>query len=119
MENPAALKVLLIDDDSSVLGALSHYLKYDYNVVPAHNVQGAVAAMSGAPYDIALIDLHLHEMDGFELRDVLLHLQPTLRVVLMTGGATPAEQKRLDLVEWINKPFLLSELHDLLASPRK
>ena len=60
--------ILLADDNPENLGVLSKILEHaGYKVRTAQNGQLALNSIKAAPPDLALIDLHMPVMDGYEL----------------------------------------------------
>lgn len=78
-------------------------------------------AVRRSPVELALIDIHMPEMDGIELLVNLKAAAPTLPVIVMSGGE---QSDRLDLLRdarslgaagILAKPFTLEELRDLVS----
>ena len=84
------MKVLLIDDHPLILAALQAVIRGlgdDVTVVGASTEREARAALKRDPdYDLALLDLHLGEADGFELLAELRGLYPALPIVVVSAS---------------------------------
>jgi DNA-binding NtrC family response regulator len=106
--------ILVMDDDLLALESLESYLKQaDYTVVTASSAREAVEQAREFPCDVALLDMKMPEMDGFQVAAILRQLQPDLRVVIFTGYAsleTEARAAQLDFYEYLPK----SNWYDLL-----
>jgi DNA-binding NtrC family response regulator len=106
--------ILVMDDDLLALESLESYLKQEgYNVVTASSAREAVEQARETPCDVALLDMKMPEMDGFQAAAVLRQLQPDLRVIIFTGYAsleTEARAAQLDFYEYLPK----SNWYDLL-----
>jgi len=106
--------ILVMDDDLLALESLENYLKQaDYTVVTASSAREAIEQARETPCDVALLDMKMPEMDGFQVAAVLRQLQPDLRVVMFTGYAsleTEARAAQLDFYEYLPK----SNWYDLL-----
>jgi len=102
--------ILVIDDEPSVIRALSGLLRRDgYVVGTASNGRHALAQLQVQPYDVILCDLRMPELDGPAFYDLLTRQYPTLRqrVIFLTGDASGAASGRF-LTQcgrpWLRKP---------------
>lgn len=85
--------ILVVDDHKPVLDSLAHILgKSGYRVVCADSAASAILVASTEPFDLALIDVHLPTMNGFECLRIIRQNQTEnsgpLRVWFMTGAPT-------------------------------
>ena len=73
------------------------------------------SAENGDPYDLAILDMHMPEMDGLELANRLRALRPDLPLVLYTslGGAEATDPVFSGVLA---KPVKQSQLFDMLVS---
>ena len=106
--------ILVVDDDLLVLESLDDFLKQaSYNVTTANSAREAIEQARETPYDVAVLDMKMPEMDGFQVAAMLRQLQPSLRVIIFTGYASlegEARAAQLDFYEYLPK----SNWHDLL-----
>ena len=117
--------ILVMDDDLLALESLESYLKQaGYTVVTASTAREAVERARGISCDVALLDMKMPEMDGFQVAAMLRQLHPTLRVVMFTGYAsleTEARAAQLDFYEYLPKSnwydLLLPTIERVLAEP--
>ena len=117
--------ILMMDDDLLVLESLEDYLKQaGYTVVTASSAREAVEQARETPADVALLDMKMPEMDGFQVAAMLRQLQPNLRVIMFTGYAsleTEARAAQLDFYEYLPKSnwydLLLPTIERVLAEP--
>ncbi|MGD2143097.1 MAG: response regulator [Anaerolineae bacterium] len=117
--------VLVMDDDLVALESLESYLKQaNYKVIAASSAREAVERARETPCDVALLDMKMPEMDGFQVAAMLRQLQPDLRVVMFTGYAsleTEARAAQLDFYEYLPKSnwynLLLPTIERVLAEP--
>jgi DNA-binding NtrC family response regulator len=122
-----ASTILVMDDDLLALESLESYLKQaDYSVVTASSAREAVDKAQETPCDIALLDMKMPEMDGFQVAAMLRQLQPDLRVIIFTGYAsleTEARAAQLDFYEYLPKSnwydLLLPTIERVLAEPER
>ena len=113
-------RVLVIDDDVAIAGAIKRLLSSDHEV---STVQGAKMAMdlfsAGNRFDVVLCDLMMPQVTGMDLHAWLLGLdrQQASRMVFITGGAfTPTARAFLDGVtnQRVEKPFEVQGLRALV-----
>ncbi len=119
--------ILVMDDDLLVLESLEDYLKQaGYTVVTASSAREAVERAGETPADVALLDMKMPEMDGFQVAAMLRQLRPDLRVIMFTGYAsleTEARAAQLDFYEYLPKSnwydLLLPTIERVLAEPER
>jgi DNA-binding NtrC family response regulator len=119
--------ILVMDDDLLALESLENYLKRaDYTVVTAGSAREAVERARGIPCDVALLDMKMPEMDGFQVAAMLSQFQPDLRVIMFTGYAsleTEARAAQLDFYEYLPKSnwydLLLPTIERVLEEPQR
>lgn len=106
--------VLVVDDDPLVLESLESFLKdAGYAVANASSAREAIDQARETSFDVAVLDMKMPEMDGFQVAALLRQLQPDLRVIIFTGYAsleTEARAAQLDFYEYLPK----SNWYDLL-----
>jgi CheY-like chemotaxis protein len=115
------MRVLVVEDDADVLGALVTVLEdQGYEVATARNGLEALERLRSGPRPaIILLDLMMPEMSGFEFRARQL-ADPSiadLPVAVLTAGALSERVRDLRPVACFVKPFELDALLDLLESP--
>jgi DNA-binding response OmpR family regulator len=114
--------ILLVDDDALIRRALTLALeRIGHAVLTAENgLEGARRARDAA-IDLALVDIHMPDMDGLELLVQLRATAPTLPVIVMSGGDQTRDLSLLKDVTLLGaaaalaKPFSLDELYGLVA----
>ena len=102
-------RVLVVDDNASILLLCERILKVAYQVTSVASAAEALEAMKREPYDLVLTDLRMPNMDGVALVKETMKLQPPPRVLAMTGLLTSEMQQRLRTIplseKIIRKPF--------------
>jgi DNA-binding response OmpR family regulator len=79
-------KILVIDDDKSVLRTLTLILKRDYyDVDTAETGKEALEKAGAGEYDATLIDVRLPDMDGTDLLPRLQKTLPEAVKIMITG----------------------------------
>jgi len=108
------MRLLLVEDDASIAtGIAEAFARQGDGVDVLANADPAVAALSMTAYDLAIVDVGLPGMDGFEL--VRRIRQRGLDVPVMMLTARDAVQDRvrglnLGADDYLVKPFALDEL---------
>jgi CheY-like chemotaxis protein len=110
MAPPTPAKILLIDDEPSLVRGLTRLLHRDgYSVDTAPNGQHALAQLQTQRYDLILCDLHMPVLDGPAFYALLTQQYPALRqrVIFLTGN-TGGAASRAFLTQsgrpWLRKP---------------
>ena len=102
--------VLIIDDETANIIALTNILSKEYDVFAAKNGADAIALAEEHMPDVILLDVIMPEMDGYEVISTLKTLEKTkeIPVIFITGlDNVEAERKGLALgaADYIPKPF--------------
>jgi CheY-like chemotaxis protein len=98
LERPHPIRnVLVVDDNVDAADTLGALLSaWGYHVTVAHDGPAALAALQDALPDIALLDIGMPAMDGYELA-AHLRFQPgcaELPIVAITGSGGPEDVRR-------------------------
>ncbi|MCB2229766.1 sigma-54 dependent transcriptional regulator [bacterium] len=108
------MRILLVDDDSSVRRVLQFKLqKKGYEVTTASDGVEALAALKERAYDLLLSDIRMPKMDGVELLEQATAVRPEIKVILITAHATvtqAVQAVKLGAFDYITKPFEDDEL---------
>jgi two-component system, NtrC family, nitrogen regulation response regulator NtrX len=102
------IRVLIVDDEPSVLLETSASLKRHYEVLTASRAEEAERVLGDQKVDLLLTDLRLPGKDGISLLESVKGSHPDLPVVLMSGHGTIEEAVkaiRLGAVDFVEKPF--------------
>jgi len=109
--------VSIVDDDAFVRNALRRLLRSAGYSVEAHSSGPALLqSIQDHVPDCILLDLHMPEMNGFEVQAELRHRGIQAPVVIVTGQGTPERCKRAlsnGAFAFICKPI---DATDLLAA---
>jgi len=113
---------LVADDDTSVRDSLSRVLAdADYEVTAVADGQLVLDRLTGARFDVLILDLDLPVRSGWEVLDSLKNSHPALPTIVITGlpDARTARAAR-PLAVFMEKPIeawaLLDAIARLLAS---
>jgi CheY-like chemotaxis protein len=119
-------RIVVIDDEPLILRATKRLLQglgHRVRTYPSGRI--AVELMRRERADVALVDLHMSEMDGIQVLGRLLAMDQPPAVIVMSGDAKTPVQQRLaelgltDRVGYLGKPFTVSELEAELARALK
>jgi DNA-binding response OmpR family regulator len=115
----AARRVLLVDDDSAILGMMSQGLeRKGFEVVAASSVTEALRRIATESFDVLITDLHMpNPGDGFTVVSAMRHSQPNALTMLVSGY--PDVQSAMAAIlleadEILVKPFEIGRLIDLV-----
>jgi PAS domain S-box-containing protein len=82
-------RVLLVDDDTDILLALSDYLyREGFEVEAVGTGEAALERSTTSSYDVVLLDIGLPDRNGIEVLNELSHTHPHLPVILLTAFTT-------------------------------
>lgn len=120
------VRILIIDDEKDTVTILQMLLDDSgYKTDGYESPKAALAAFTPGKYQIALVDLRMREMDGFELSKQLIYADSAIKVCFMTSFDWHSLPSSLRLSEsvipsdrYFRKPFsamhLLTSIRDLL-----
>ena len=112
---PGAVRLLVVDDDVAICNQLAGGLaQAGFQVVTANDAAGAFAVAKQTPPDVAIVDLGMPGVSGF---DVIRHLKElhgsAVHVIVLTGQddeASRAEAFDAGTNDYVLKPIGLSEI---------
>jgi CheY-like chemotaxis protein len=112
--NSGAKRVLLVDDDHTIIVVVNRMLEALGFCVQAVNSGGeAKECISQSRYDLLVSDLQMPDIDGYMLSSWLKETSQDTKVIIMTGlgCADVVHYMNTGIVDgWVFKPFSLSEL---------
>ncbi len=95
---PANDMILLAEDNAFVRMQIAKFLTdAGYPVMEAESGEGALSMLEKHSFGLAIVDVRMEPMDGFEFIRTMRGLDVRIPVVLVTGDSTP------DLLEQANK----------------
>lgn len=125
-ENLTGLRALMVDDNQTNRSILHHYANgWGIRDGDAESGPRALeilrrAARNGEPFDLAILDLNMPEMDGIELAKAIKadpELEQT-RLVMLTSSSTAGDvshARHIGVVDYLTKPVRRSELYQCLV----
>ncbi|WP_083712759.1 PP2C family protein-serine/threonine phosphatase [Paludisphaera borealis] len=111
MTDPRDASILVVDDDPGMLRAVSRILaRRQHRVVCVDSGAGALAQAKTSRFDLAIVDVRLPEMNGFDVTRALKKDAPDIDVIIMTGNAEEPDENLLRAIDegafyFIQKPF--------------
>jgi two-component system OmpR family response regulator len=108
------VRVLVVEDELAIQDILAMSLAFvGYDVIRAASGAAALAEAESSPVDLALLDVMLPDIDGFDLLHRLRQIHPDMAAVFVT--ARDALEDRLTGLtrggdDYVTKPFSLEEV---------
>jgi len=86
MSGSEKVKILLVDDDQTLLEYLAKRLQREgFSARPTFSGEEALEAVVDEDFDVAVVDLRMPGMDGVETQRRLKEVLPLLQCVVLTG----------------------------------
>ena len=106
--------ILIAEDDPAILAGLSDILKLEgYNVVEALNGRIALSLYRSSHPDLALLDVMMPEMNGYDVCRAIRREDERTPIVLLTAKGEEIDKVvglELGADDYIVKPFSIAEL---------
>ncbi|UUX35346.1 response regulator transcription factor [Fundicoccus culcitae] len=100
--------ILVVDDNKHTQQLMTAILEAEqFNVVIANDGQEALDILETQHIDLAIIDIMMPNMDGYELTQTLREAQNTLPILMISAKQLPADKKQGFLVgidDYMTKP---------------
>lgn len=107
------VKLLLVDDDRTLLNLLGQFLRGEgFEVLEAFNGEAGIRLAYQDHPDLVLLDVMLPGMDGWEICARLREMS-NVPIIMLTAKATEADKLRgfrLGVDDYVTKPFSFAEL---------
>ena len=117
-------RILVADDDATILDALSTLLARDYEVVAARNGEDLLGELERQPFDLVVLDLRMPLVHGESaLAAIHARVRP-IPVIVMSGNRARIEEAlRRGADDSLAKPFAFRELEEkitrLIGDPKE
>ena len=108
--------ILIIEDNFDILDNLTEYLEIEgYKVLVANNGKSGVDLAREFIPDLIICDVLMHEMDGYEVLQLLLDTSKTYEIPFifstsMSEKIDRTEAMKLGADDYIVKPFDMEDL---------
>ncbi len=107
-------RVLLVDDEPSILSVLSALLKAEsYEVTPVLGGEKAREMLRSEIFDLMISDIRMSPVNGMELLRQAHEERPQMPVIMLTAYGsveTAIEALKLGAFDYVTKPFKVDEL---------
>ena len=118
-------RILMIDDDALLAAPLATYFRrFDFELDSATRPSDGLAKLRAQPYDAAILDVMLPEMDGFELCRAIRR-ESDIPIVMLTARGEVMDRivgLEIGADDYIPKPFepreLLTRIQTILRRAR-
>ncbi len=121
--NNQQMSILILDDEPIVTKRLKPSLeKKGYYVETFTRSIDAITRFKQRPFDIVITDLKMEGIDGMEFLTEVKEMRPETEVIVITGFATmdtAKESFQKGVLDFLAKPFRLSEIHEAVAKAEK
>lgn len=112
-------RILVIDDDPEVVDILVTTLRDEgYGVLGALTSDEGLKLVILSRPDLVLLDIMLPGMNGIEVLKHIRSINPTIKVVMVTGNTDPVlarEALELGALAYVDKPFDFAYLKRIVA----
>jgi DNA-binding response OmpR family regulator len=115
-------KILVVDDEEDVVDVLRLVLgKKGYEVATATSGMDGLARAQSALPDLILLDIMMHQMDGWEVLKLLKLDERTgaIPVVILSARVEPKDKIRglqEGAIDYVTKPFAVREILAKIAA---
>ena len=107
-------EILIVDDDPNFRILLEEYFsKQGFNAATVGGGEDAINLLSEREFDVALLDLVMPGMDGYDVMDYINDQELETHVIVITGYASKQSavaSLRRGVYDFLGKPFDLEEL---------
>jgi DNA-binding NtrC family response regulator len=114
MTDQPTIRILLVDDEKSLLEYLSkRLLRKGHTVRAVFSGEEAVEVAKDEHFDVAVVDLKMPGIDGVETQKRLHAIQPFLQCIVLTGHGSidsALESGQQDAFKYLHKPVDHDEL---------
>ena len=113
-------RVLIVDDDQTILQMLEHSLKSlgpEYEISTVTDSTEALAKVQEQFFDLVVSDYMMPTITGVDLASAIRKVSPKTQVVLMTAFGTSRLRDTTKIVgvdAYLDKPFTLDEIHRII-----
>jgi two-component system, cell cycle response regulator len=118
-EQPLRPRILAVDDDAEQLDMVSRLLSDRYDVTLAGDGAEALELLRQQTFELALVDLSMPSIDGFQLAEVVAASAPRRPAVMFVSGEVSARAKvralALGAWDYVTKPCDPDELRARVA----
>lgn len=115
-------KILIVDDEQSILLSLSHALRTEgVEVVACDEIEQAEEALGNSRFDLVIADIRMSGVNGIEGLELLSYIKQhyATEVIIMTGYGSEeieTEAYRRGALHYFMKPIDIKALMNIVGS---
>lgn len=108
MQRNRRASILVVDDEPGIQRALTRVLSRRYDTDTVSSGEEAIRKLEEKEYDVAIVDLRMPGMDGFQLLRTIKLYRPQTEVIIMSGSGS--EERLIEAIReqafyFVTKPF--------------
>ncbi|MVT07150.1 PAS domain-containing hybrid sensor histidine kinase/response regulator [Chitinophaga tropicalis] len=108
------IRLLFVEDNPINIMVAEKQLEY-FGILPdcAQCGEDALELLKENTYDVAFVDLHMPEMDGYTLSQIIRNQYSEIHIVIFTADIMPEVRRkfaRMGIFDILNKPFFPREM---------
>jgi len=111
-------RLLIVDDDHDLLQTLTDaFVMFGFEVTPTGNGRQALEFFKQSPFDLAILDVELPDLNGFEITKEIKKQKPDFPIILITAYShlyRPQDVLRLNIEAFLKKPLNIQELVNIV-----
>jgi DNA-binding NtrC family response regulator len=119
MDEPAGIRMLVVEDDESLSEVLCEELRaHGHMAVAAQTMARGLEELKHSEFDVALVDLALVDGSGIDLLKRIAEEGMATEAIVLTDGAsidTALQAMKLGAYDYLTKPARVEELEVLVA----
>jgi CheY-like chemotaxis protein len=112
-------RILVVDDNRDAAELLGEVLaSFDYEVAIAHDGPSALARLDSFAPQVAILDIGLPVMDGYELAGALRTRIAPIQLIAVTGYGQASDRERAQAAGFaahLTKPVTIARVQETLA----
>lgn len=108
------IRLLLVDDEVGYVDVLKKRMaRRGIEVTAAINGTAGIQELRRQPFDVAVLDLKMEDLDGIEVLKIFKKMDPDMPVIMLTGHGSEQSAREgmaLGAFDYLTKPCDLAEL---------
>lgn len=112
-------RILIVDDEQSILNSLTHVFRKTYDVHVANSAEDALTLLQDQEVEVIISDMRMPNMNGAEFLIQTKCLYPNVESILLTGYSDVSSIRSAifdgEVFGYLTKPWDKEELRELVA----
>jgi CheY-like chemotaxis protein len=105
------MNILLVDDDPTLRELVTMVLEGErHTVVAATDGKHALEHFAAGRFDLVLTDVSMPKLDGLGLAKAIMEIDPSQKVILLSGDGDGVQEKLPNVEAVLNKPISFAVL---------